>query len=170
VRRKDGLEATEHLGTLYEHAGGEQPLHRLEEPFYDKVLANRVLKVQFRERIPTHVDHLTWFTAESFGGPTASPGSWVAAGGHFRSHNRAGGGLAAKWCARTALWNTARLRRWVVAAAGFPARVRAQASRASLMVATGCRVSWAGAHPVRMRPGYGCSEDRHRCARARRRP
>ncbi|WP_330253586.1 hypothetical protein OG874_02965 [Nocardia sp. NBC_00565] len=27
------------------------------------------LKTQFTERRPTHVDHLTWFTAESFGGP-----------------------------------------------------------------------------------------------------
>ncbi len=34
-------------------------------------------KAQFRERVPTHVDHLTWFAAESFGGPdrfTREPG------------------------------------------------------------------------------------------------
>jgi hemoglobin len=59
----------EHSDTLYEHAGGEEALHRLEELFYDKVLADPVLKAQFKARIPTHVDHLTWFTAESFGGP-----------------------------------------------------------------------------------------------------
>jgi hemoglobin len=59
----------EHPDTLYEHAGGEQALHRLEELFYDKVLTDPVLKAQFKARIPTHVDHLTWFTAESFGGP-----------------------------------------------------------------------------------------------------
>jgi hemoglobin len=55
--------------TLYEHAGGEEPLHRVEELFYEKVLADPVLMTLFKERVPTHVDHLTWFTAESFGGP-----------------------------------------------------------------------------------------------------
>lgn len=55
--------------SLYEHAGGDQALHRVEEIFYDKVLADPVLKAQFRRRVATHVDHLTWFTAESFGGP-----------------------------------------------------------------------------------------------------
>src|SRR5450755_3954550 len=59
----------EHSETLYEHAGGDEALHRLEELFYDEVLADPVLKAQFRERMPTHADHLTWFTAESFGGP-----------------------------------------------------------------------------------------------------
>jgi hemoglobin len=59
----------EHSETLYEHADGDEALHRLEELFYDKALADPVLKTQFRERIPAHVDHLTWFTAESFGGP-----------------------------------------------------------------------------------------------------
>lgn len=59
----------EHSETLYEHAGGDEALHRLEELFYDEVLADAVLKAQFRERMPTHADHLTWFTAESFGGP-----------------------------------------------------------------------------------------------------
>ncbi|GAA1364178.1 group II truncated hemoglobin [Streptomyces beijiangensis] len=55
--------------TLYEHAGGEGPLHRLEEIFYTKVLADPVLRPLFPERKPQHVEHLTWFTAESFGGP-----------------------------------------------------------------------------------------------------
>jgi hemoglobin len=55
--------------TLYEHAGGDDGLHRLEEIFYTKALADPVLKHLFTERVPTHVDHLTWFTAESFGGP-----------------------------------------------------------------------------------------------------
>jgi len=61
-------EATK-VGTLYEHAGGDEALHRLEELFYDRALADPILKTLFRERVPTHVDHLTWFTAESFGGP-----------------------------------------------------------------------------------------------------
>ena len=55
--------------TLYEHAGGDEGLHRLEEIFYSKAPADPVLKQLFTKRIPTHVEHLTWFTAESFGGP-----------------------------------------------------------------------------------------------------
>jgi hemoglobin len=57
------------MKSLYEHAGGEEALHRLEELFYAKVLADPVLKVLFTERKPHHVEHLTWFTAETFGGP-----------------------------------------------------------------------------------------------------
>jgi hemoglobin len=55
--------------TLYDHAGGDDALHRLEELFYAKALSDQVLKDVFTERVATHVDHLTWFTAESFGGP-----------------------------------------------------------------------------------------------------
>ena len=54
--------------TLFQHAGGDDGLHRLEELFYAKALADPVLKHLFTHRVPTHVDHLTWFTAESFGG------------------------------------------------------------------------------------------------------
>jgi hemoglobin len=57
------------MTTLYEHAGREKALHRLEERFYERVLADPVLSALFTTRVPTHVDHLTWFTAESFGGP-----------------------------------------------------------------------------------------------------
>ena len=55
--------------SLFEHAGGEQAIHRLEELFYRKVLADPVLKPLFGEGRAEHVDHLTAFTAESFGGP-----------------------------------------------------------------------------------------------------
>jgi hemoglobin len=55
--------------TLYEHAGGDDGLHRLEELFYEKALSDPVLTTLFTKQVPTHVDHLTWFTAESFGGP-----------------------------------------------------------------------------------------------------
>jgi hemoglobin len=55
--------------SLYEHAGGDEALHRLEELFYDKVLADPLMRRLFPQRMPAHVDHLTWFTAESFGGP-----------------------------------------------------------------------------------------------------
>jgi hemoglobin len=55
--------------TLFQHAGGDEGLHRLEEIFYTKALADPILRRLFTERVPTHVAHLTWFTAESFGGP-----------------------------------------------------------------------------------------------------
>jgi hemoglobin len=55
--------------TLYEHAGGEDGLHRLEQLFYDSVLADPLLQPLFGAGQPEHVDHLTAFTAESFGGP-----------------------------------------------------------------------------------------------------
>ncbi|MCP2290745.1 hypothetical protein ACFYT3_14130 [Nocardia amikacinitolerans] len=57
------------MTSMYEHVGGEEALRRVESAFYDKVLADPVLKSLFPERRPHHVDHLTWFTAESFGGP-----------------------------------------------------------------------------------------------------
>jgi hemoglobin len=55
--------------TLYEHAGGEEGLHRLEDYFYTSVLADPLLQPLFGSGQPQHVDHLTAFTAESFGGP-----------------------------------------------------------------------------------------------------
>lgn len=55
--------------SLYEHAGGESALHRLEQVFYDSMLADPLLQPLFGAGQPRHVDHLTMFTAESFGGP-----------------------------------------------------------------------------------------------------
>ena len=55
--------------TLFEHAGGMEGLHRLEDHFYSRVLADPLLQPLFGEGKADHVDHLTWFTAESFGGP-----------------------------------------------------------------------------------------------------
>src|SRR3954464_15692973 len=57
------------MPTLFEHAGGEEGLHRLEQTFYDSVLADPVLQPLFGAGKPEHVAHLTAFTAESFGGP-----------------------------------------------------------------------------------------------------
>ena len=57
------------MTTLYEFAGGDEALHRLEELFYTRALADPVLRSVFPARQPSHVEHLTWFTAESFGGP-----------------------------------------------------------------------------------------------------
>jgi hemoglobin len=59
----------EGMTTLYEHAGGEEGLHRLEDVFYSKVLADPLLQPLFGAGQPRHVEHLTYFTAESFGGP-----------------------------------------------------------------------------------------------------
>jgi hemoglobin len=55
--------------SLFEFAGGEQALHRLEQVFYDSVLVDPLLQPLFGAGRPEHVDHLTAFTAESFGGP-----------------------------------------------------------------------------------------------------
>jgi hemoglobin len=57
------------MPTLFEHAGGEQGLHRLEQTFYDSVLRDPLLQPLFGAGQPEHVEHLTMFTAESFGGP-----------------------------------------------------------------------------------------------------
>ena len=57
------------MPSLYEHAGGEPALHRLEQTFYDSVLKDPLLQPLFGAGQPQHVDHLTAFTAESFGGP-----------------------------------------------------------------------------------------------------
>ena len=57
------------MPSLYDFAGGEEALHRLEQTFYDRVLADPLLQPLFGAGQPRHVDHLTAFTAESFGGP-----------------------------------------------------------------------------------------------------
>ncbi|MEW2502409.1 group II truncated hemoglobin [Amycolatopsis sp. CA-161197] len=57
------------MPSLFEHAGGEAALHRLEQVFYDSVLVDPLLQPLFGAGQPRHVEHLTAFTAESFGGP-----------------------------------------------------------------------------------------------------
>jgi hemoglobin len=57
------------MPTLFEHAGGEDALHRLEQAFYDSVLRDPLLQPLFGAGRAQHVDHLTMFTAETFGGP-----------------------------------------------------------------------------------------------------
>lgn len=57
------------MPTLFEHAGGEEALHRLEDHFYTSVLADPLLQPLFGDGRPEHVAHLTMFTSESFGGP-----------------------------------------------------------------------------------------------------
>jgi hemoglobin len=57
------------MPTLFEFAGGIEALHRLEQTFYDSVLRDPLLQPLFGAGRPEHVEHLTAFTAESFGGP-----------------------------------------------------------------------------------------------------
>jgi hemoglobin len=53
------------MPTLFEHAGGDEALHRLEQAFYDSVLLDPLLQPLFGAGRASHVDHLTAFTAES---------------------------------------------------------------------------------------------------------
>ena len=57
------------MPSLYDFAGGQQALHRLEDTFYNSMLIDPLLQPLFGAGQPQHVDHLTAFTAESFGGP-----------------------------------------------------------------------------------------------------
>ncbi|TDD19822.1 globin [Actinomadura sp. KC06] len=57
------------MATLFEHAGGYEGLHRFIDVFYTSVLADPLLQPLFGEGEPTHVDRLTAFTVETFGGP-----------------------------------------------------------------------------------------------------
>jgi hemoglobin len=47
------------MPSLFEFAGGEEALHRLESVFYGSVLADPLLKPLFGDGKPEHVDRLT---------------------------------------------------------------------------------------------------------------
>jgi hemoglobin len=57
------------METLLEHAGGESAIRRFVGIFYDRVLADPLLQPVFGKGKPDHVDHLTAFEVETFGGP-----------------------------------------------------------------------------------------------------
>jgi hemoglobin len=57
------------MPSLFDHAGGAGGLHRLEATFYASVLADPILQPLFGEDRSSHVERLTAFTVESFGGP-----------------------------------------------------------------------------------------------------
>jgi len=57
------------METLYEHAGSWDGLHNFIDIFYTSVLADPILKPLFGAGKPEHVNHLTAFTSETFGGP-----------------------------------------------------------------------------------------------------
>jgi hemoglobin len=57
------------MESLFEHAGGHKGMHRFIDIFYGSVLADPVLQPLFGAGRPEHVDQLTAFDSESFGGP-----------------------------------------------------------------------------------------------------
>ncbi|HEX3445859.1 MAG TPA: hypothetical protein VHS80_14170 [Chthoniobacterales bacterium] len=57
------------METLFEHAGGEAAIRRFIDLFYSQVLADPLLQPVFGKGKPDHVDHLTAFEVETFGGP-----------------------------------------------------------------------------------------------------
>jgi hemoglobin len=57
------------METIYDHAGGHDALRHFIDVFYGSVLADPLLHPLFGAGKPDHVDHLTAFEAESFGGP-----------------------------------------------------------------------------------------------------
>jgi hemoglobin len=57
------------MESLYEHAGGRAGIRLFIDVFYASVLADPVLQPQFGAGRPEHVDQLTAFDSESFGGP-----------------------------------------------------------------------------------------------------
>lgn len=60
----------ETVPTLFEWMGGMPALRRLIEEFYRRVPQDPVLAPLFAHMGPAHVDHVTRFVAEVFGGPT----------------------------------------------------------------------------------------------------
>jgi hemoglobin len=59
------------MESLYDHAGGQDGLHRFVDTFFQSLLADPLLQPLFGEGRAEHVTHLTGFTAETFGGPDA---------------------------------------------------------------------------------------------------
>jgi hemoglobin len=57
------------MESLYAHAGGREALRRFIDAFYASVLADPLLQPLFGAGRPEHVDQLTAFDAECFGGP-----------------------------------------------------------------------------------------------------
>ena len=53
---------------MFEHAGGEPALRRFAATFYASVQTDPLLEPLFGAGHPDHVDHLTAFEVESFGG------------------------------------------------------------------------------------------------------
>jgi hemoglobin len=57
------------MESIYDHAGGHDAIRRFVDLFYGSVLADPLLQPLFGAGQPEHVDRLTAFESESFGGP-----------------------------------------------------------------------------------------------------
>lgn len=55
--------------TIYDRLGGEAGLREIVGVFYRSIFEDPVLQPVFGSPVPTHVDHLTAFLGEVFGGP-----------------------------------------------------------------------------------------------------
>jgi hemoglobin len=77
--------------TLYEWAGGRDPLRRMIDAFYNRVEHDDLLSPLFPGGVSeTHRDHVTTWWAEVFGGPasyTAELGGYEAMLAHHRNLN-----------------------------------------------------------------------------------
>ena len=75
--------------TLYEWAGGREPLHRMIDAFYNRVERDDLLSPLFPGGVSeVHRDHVTTWWAEVFGGPasyTTELGGYEAMLGHHRN-------------------------------------------------------------------------------------
>lgn len=72
--------------TMYERVGGEAVLRRLCEKFHARVVADPVLSPLFAYSGESHVDHLTTFLAEMFGGPARYSSELGGIGGLYDAH------------------------------------------------------------------------------------
>jgi hypothetical protein len=61
--------------SLYQHAGGDEGLRKIVDRFYSSIFEDPILQPVFGHPVATHVDHLTAFLAEEFGGPSRWPPS-----------------------------------------------------------------------------------------------
>lgn len=55
--------------TIYQRAGGETGLRKLVSTFYASIFEDPILRPVFGHPLDTHVDHVTAFLGEVFGGP-----------------------------------------------------------------------------------------------------
>jgi hemoglobin len=55
--------------SIYEYAGGEAGIRKIVEIFYASIFEDPVLQPVFKHPVATHIDHLTAFFSEEFGGP-----------------------------------------------------------------------------------------------------
>jgi hemoglobin len=55
--------------SIFSHAGGEEGIRRIVSIFYASIFEDPLLQPVFKRPVATHIDHLTAFLGEEFGGP-----------------------------------------------------------------------------------------------------